>query len=97
MNKEIRKLIEAFLKMLHKADVSCMAVIGKDGDGCVSVIGHSAEISGGLANCFDAVKRGTANEGQEAIYNIVLDVVAVSLSIGELKQLLPPRVDKLLK
>lgn len=97
MNKQIRNLIEAFLKMLHKTDVSCMAIIGKDGDGCVTVIGHSAEICGGLANCFDAVKRGKANEGQEAIYNIVLDVVAVSLSIGELKQLLPPRVDKLLK
>lgn len=97
MNKEIRKLIEAFLKMLHKADVSCMAIIGKDGDGCVTVIGHSAEICGGLANCFDAVKRGKANEGQQAIYDIVLDVIAVSLSMGELKQLLPPRVDKLLK
>lgn len=97
MNKQIRNLIEAFLQMLRKNDVSCMSVIGKDGNGCVAIIGHSAEICSGLANCFDAVKRGTANEGQEAIYNIVLDVVAVSLSVGELKQLLPPRVDKLLK
>ena len=95
--KKVRELIEAFLQMLRTNDVSCMAVIGKDGDGCVAVIGHSAEICSGLANCFDAVKRGKANEGQQAIYDIILDVMAVSLSMGELRQLLPPRVDKLIK
>lgn len=95
--KKVRELIEAFLQMLRKNDVSCMAVIGKDGDGCVAVIGHSAEICSGLANCFAAVKKGEANEGQQAIYDIILDVMAVSLSVGELRQLLPPRVDKLIK
>ena len=97
MSKEIRSLIELFFRTLHKDGTSCMSVIGKNGEGCVSIVGSTAEVSSGLANCFEAVKKGQANEGQQAIYNIILDVIAVTLSMSELRQLLPPRVDRLLR
>ena len=89
--------MDAFFKMLHKANISCMALVGREGEGCISVIGSGAEIRAALKNCFDQVKAGCANEGQQAVYDAIMDVLALNFSIGELRQILPKRVDNLLK
>lgn len=96
MNRKLREIMQKFFGLLHKSEVSCMAIIGKDGEGCVSLVGSKQEICGALKNCFDAVQKGEANEGQEAIADIVLDVVSLAFSPKQMGQIMSKRVDKLL-
>lgn len=96
MNRKLKSIIEQFFKLLHKSEVSCMALIGKDGEGCVTLVGRRQEVCDALKNCFDAVRKGEANEGQEAIANIVLDAISLAFSPKQIGQIMSKRVDKLI-
>lgn len=96
MNRKIKEIMQMFFKLLHKSEISCMAIIGKDGEGCVTIVGSKQEICDALKNCFDMTQKGKANEGQEAIADIVLDVISLAFSPKQIGQIMSKRVDKLL-
>ena len=98
MNQEVRSIMEQFFAMLYKANIACMSLIsGNNGEGVISVIGNGGTIRSSLKNCFDHVRQGDANEGQEAIVDIILDVISLSYSPHDLFQIMDERTNILLR
>ena len=97
MNPEVKKIMEQFFAMLFKANVACMSLTASEnGEGAISVLGNGGVIRSSLKNCFDKVREGVANEGQEAIVDIILDVISLSYSPHELFQIMDDRTNVLL-
>lgn len=95
MNK-FKRILDKTLQFMRDNGVSFICIFHKGTEGIVSIGGDTKILHDALFNILGEYKRGNANDGQEAVADIILDCISLVYSPQQIRQEMAKRVDKLI-
>lgn len=94
--KKFTNLIDKVLNTLALHQVTFLTFFCKDKDCKVGLNGSGVDLIALIKDCLDHDKKGTADEAQSGVADVILSAIALSYSPTEIKKAVAKKVDELI-
>lgn len=94
--KKFQSLINKVLNTLALNRLSFLCFFVKDRDCKIGLNGSGVDLISLIKDCLDHYKKGSADEAQSGVADVILSAIALSYSPTEIKKIVAEKVDELI-